>query len=100
MIQANKFIEDTQPFKLVKTDPGAVGKILYSLIEACRWYAWLIHPVMPETSKKVLAQLGLSVEQELAKGWDAALVWGGLQPGAPLGERTPLFPRLTEREQG
>ena len=100
MIQANKFIEDTQPFKLVKTDPGAVGKILYSLIEACRWYAWLIHPVMPETSKKVLAQLGLSVEQELAKGWDAALVWGGLQPGAPLGEPTPLFPRLTESEQG
>lgn len=96
MIQANKFIEDTQPFKLVKTDPEAVGVILYALLEACRWYAWLIHPVMPETSKKVFAQLGLDVERELAKGWDEALVWGGLTPGAPLGEPTPLFPRLEE----
>ncbi len=95
LLQANKFIEDTQPFKLVKTDPKAVGAILYSLLEACRWYAWLINPVMPETSKKVFAQLGLDIEQELAKGWDQALVWGGLTPGAALGEPSPLFPRLS-----
>lgn len=98
MIQANKFIEDTQPFKLVKTDPEAVAKILYSLLEACRWYAWFVYPVMPETSKKIFVQLGLNGEEELAKGWDAALVWGGLTPGAPLGEPVPLFPRLTESE--
>lgn len=91
---ANKLIEDTQPFKLIKTDAEAVANILYALLESCRWYAWLIAPVMPETAKKIFTQLGLNTEQELAKGWDAALVWGGLQPGAPLGEPTPLFPRL------
>jgi len=93
---ANKLIEDTQPFKLIKTDPEAVANILYALLESCRWYAWMIAPVMPETAKKIFTQLGLTVEQELAKGWDAALVWGGLQPGAPLGEPTPLFPRLEQ----
>ena len=98
IVDANKYIEDTQPFKLVKTDPEAVAKILYALLEACRWYAWMVHPVMPETSKKVFVQLGLNVEEELAKGWDAALVWGGLKPGAPLGEPTPLFPRLEQTE--
>ncbi len=96
LIQANKFIEETQPFKLVKTDEAAVANILYSLLEACRWYAWLVYPAMPETSKKIFTQLGLNVEQELAKGWDAALVWGGLQPGAALGEPVPLFPRLEQ----
>lgn len=96
MIQANKFIEETQPFKLVKTDPEAVAKILYSLLEACRWYAWMVSPVMPEIAKKVFTQLGLNVEQELAKGWDEALVWGGLKPGSTLGEPVPLFPRLEE----
>ncbi|MBP9762147.1 methionine--tRNA ligase [Patescibacteria group bacterium] len=94
LIQANKFIEETQPFKLVKVDPEAVANILYSLLEACRWYAWFVNPAMPETSKKIFAQLGLDIEKELAKGWDDALVWGGLTPGAALGEPTPLFPRL------
>jgi len=29
LLQANKYIEETQPFKLVKTDPDAVARILY-----------------------------------------------------------------------
>ncbi len=96
LLHANKFIEDTQPFKLVKTDPEAVAKILYALLEACRWYAWLVSPVMPETAKKIFTQLGLNAEEELKKGWEAGLTWGGLTPGAALGEPSPLFPRLEE----
>jgi methionyl-tRNA synthetase len=93
LFQANKLIEETQPFKLVKQDPEQVGEILYALLEACRWYAWLVHPVMPEISNKIFEQLGLDAENELNKGWDQALVWGGLKPGASLGEPKPLFPR-------
>ncbi len=96
IVDANKYIEDTQPFKLVKIDPEAVAKILYSLLEACRWYAWFVSPVMPETAKKIFAQLGLDVEQELSKEWDQALIWGGLTPGALLGEPKPLFPRVEQ----
>ena len=94
LFSANKFIEDTQPFKLVKTHPEEVAKILYALLEACRWYAWLVAPVMPETTKKIFTQLGLNAETELNKGWEAALIWGGLTPGALLGDPQPLFPRL------
>jgi methionyl-tRNA synthetase len=93
LFQANKLIEETQPFKLVKQDPEQVGEILYALLEACRWYAWLVQPVMPEISNKIFEQLGLDAEKELNKGWDQALVWGGLKPGAALGEPKPLFPR-------
>jgi methionyl-tRNA synthetase len=94
LVQANKLVEETQPFKLVKENPEAVGEILYALLEACRWYAWFINPVMPEVSNKIFAQLGLDANTELNKKWDQGLKWGGLKPEAKLGEPVPLFPRL------
>ncbi len=95
LFQANKLVEETQPFKLVKEDPEAVAEILYALLESVRWYAWLVHPIMPETSKKIFAQLGLDAEKELSKGWVQGLKWGGLKSGDSLGEPMPLFPRGT-----
>lgn len=94
IFQANKLVEETQPFKLVKENPEAVAEILYALLEACRWYAWLVNPVMPEVSSKIFTQLGLDAEQELNKEWAQGLQWGGLKTGAALGEPVPLFPRL------
>ncbi|MBM3204456.1 methionine--tRNA ligase [Candidatus Uhrbacteria bacterium] len=94
LFEANKFIEETQPFKLIKTDPEAVGRVLYELLEACRWYAWLITPVMPHIADQMLSQLGLNVEEERSLGWDKALQWGGLKSGQPLGEPSILFPHL------
>ncbi len=94
LFQANKFIEETQPFKLVKEQPEATAQVLYAVLEAIRWYAWMVTPVMPETARKIFAQLGLDADAEYAKGWDAGLKWGGLPPGAPLPEPKPLFPRV------
>jgi methionyl-tRNA synthetase len=96
LIQANKYIEETQPFKLVKEDEAAVARVLYALLEACRWYAWLVSPVMPETAEKVWGTLGLDVKEERSKGWEKALVWGGLPPGTILPEPQPLFPRIEQ----
>lgn len=94
LFRANKFIEDTQPFKLIKTDPQKVGEILYSLLEACRWYAWMIFPVMPHIAQQIFEQLGIESEWELARGWDLALTWGELKPGHELPEPKILFPPL------
>ncbi len=91
---ANGYIEATEPFKLAKTDLAATGRVLYALLESLRWYAWFLTPVMPDTSRKIFAALGLDPETEYAKGWDAALTWGQLEPGTALPEPTPLFPRL------
>ncbi|MSR85070.1 methionine--tRNA ligase [Candidatus Uhrbacteria bacterium] len=93
LFQANKHVEETQPFKLIKTDPEAVAEVLYELLESCRWYAWMIAPIMPETTNKIFTQLGLDAEHELSKGWDQALIWGQLESGSPLGDPQPLFPR-------
>jgi methionyl-tRNA synthetase len=99
LIAANKLIEETQPFKLAKTDLDATGRVLYALLESIRWYAWFVAPIMPETANKMLAALGLDATQEFAKGWDAALTWGQLEPGSTLPEPSPLFPRLEEKTE-
>lgn len=94
LIQANKFIEDTQPFKLIKTDPDAVGAILYSLLEYCRVIAWLVQPVMPQTSLQIIEQLGQDIEIEQHKKLIELTVWGGLKPGTPLPEPKILFKKI------
>ncbi len=96
---ANGFIEVTEPFKLAKTDLAATGRVLYALLESLRWYAWFLTPIMPETSRKIFAALGIDPVAEYAKGWDAALTWGQLEPGTVLPEPTPLFPRLETPEK-
>lgn len=96
LIQANKYVEETQPFKLVKEDEVAVARVLYALLEACRWYAWFIAPVMPDTALNVWRTLGIKEHAEQAKGWERAFVWGGLQPGSALPEPKPLFPRVDQ----
>ncbi len=97
LIAANKLIEETQPFKLAKTDLEATGRVLYALLESIRWYAWFVAPILPDTASKMLSALGVNAEHEFQKGWDAALTWGQLQPGSMLPEPSPLFPRLEER---
>ncbi|HPF95231.1 MAG TPA: class I tRNA ligase family protein [bacterium] len=94
LMQANKLIEETQPFKLVKEDPEAVNKILYALLESLRWYAVLLGPLMPETSQKIFTSLGLDSKSESERLWSESLTWGRLAIGGSLPEPTPLFPRL------
>lgn len=91
--EANKYIEDTAPFKLVKEDEHAVAEILYCLLESCRFYAWLIHPALPETSRKIFTALGLDPDTELEQRWNEGLQWGALTPGSELPSPTPIFPR-------
>ena len=91
---ANKYIEDMQPFKLIKTDPEKTAEVLYGVLESCRLYAWLISPAMPETSNKIFVQLGLAMDQKADHSWDEGLKWGGLKGGSELPEPVPLFPRI------
>jgi methionyl-tRNA synthetase len=98
MIQANKFIEDTKPFKLATSDAMKTGEILYAILEACRLYAWLLDPVMPNISRRIIEALGQRYADERAKGLTTLRAWGGLACGSALPEPAPLFPRLTPPE--
>ena len=81
----NKYMEENAPWKLVKEDKSAAGKILYTAGEALRLGAVLLSPVMPNRTAILLDALN-------APGVD--LSWGGLKPGEILKDHEPLFPRV------
>ncbi|MCA9514525.1 MAG: methionine--tRNA ligase subunit beta, partial [Myxococcales bacterium] len=84
----NKYVTDTEPFKVVKTDKEAAGRSLYTVLEGLRHAACLLAPVMPEKMATLTASLGAS-----PTGLLADLRWGGLEPGTKLELGEPLFPR-------
>jgi methionyl-tRNA synthetase len=93
---ANKYVTDMAPFRLAK-DPAQrprVGAILHELLEALRVTAQLVAPVLPETSRRLVGQLGLpeSILAELDRPWGSVFASGHrtLPPEA-------LFPRVEAR---
>lgn len=87
---ANKTIDDEKPWVLATNNTARLAEVLYTLLEQLRHVAWLISPIMPETSQKIFAQLGI-VENESKKTWDDAKIWGGMKEGAMIAKGTPLF---------
>ncbi|MFH1386829.1 MAG: methionine--tRNA ligase [bacterium] len=66
--QANIYIEKQAPWSLAKKEENEkLATVLATLIEALKTIADLIVPFMPETSKKIEAQLNLGGEK-IAKG--------------------------------
>jgi methionyl-tRNA synthetase len=81
----NRYMEENAPWKLVKEDKIAAGRVLYTAGEALRISAVLLSPVMPKRTTILL---------EVLNAKDMDLDWGGLKPGNNLNEHQPLFPRL------
>ncbi len=92
--RVDKLISDAKPWELVKDDKQAetLNAVLYRSAETLRWLGVLLYPVMPTSSVKILAQLGLTTDPGTAD--PASLEWGELQPGAAIGESEGIFPRL------
>ena len=85
---ANGFVESSAPWKLAK-DPDLAARldeVLVTLVEAARLAAVLVHPVIPQASDELLAQLGCSGNLTPA--------WGAVAAGHTVGEPRPVFPRL------
>jgi len=89
--RCNKYIDETMPWALAKDEEkkGRLGTVLYNLLEGIRFIAVLLKPFMPETSDKILEQLGTDVNtlESLAE-------FGSTKVGAKVGVATPLFSRL------
>lgn len=88
---ANKFIEDSKPWVLAKENKrDELALVIYTLLEALRIVSIEVSPFMPETSRKMLSQLGLADTPEFAD----AKVWGKLSKGIKVSKSAPLFPRI------
>ena len=92
-IAANGHLNDTAPWSRMK-QPGQeqeVGNDLYAVLEATRIVGLLLAPLLPELSKRILAQLGQTLNPGL---WLEQLGWGGLESGAALPQPSPVMQRL------
>jgi len=90
--RANKYIDETMPWALAKDEANKprLAQVLYTLCEALRISAILLQPAMPETSKKMFEQLGISDDALIR--WDS-LVWGKAD-SYTVHKGDVLFPRI------
>ena len=113
-ISANGYLNDQAPWQRMKHDDqrDQVGSDLYAVLEASRWLAVLLAPIVPDLSSRMLVQLGqqpFSSDRPKESGppsdqpsdqppgpppWLAAQQWGVLQPGLALPEPEPVMRRL------
>ena len=92
----DKYIVENEPWSLgEKKDRdeesrSRLATVLYTSAEALRIVTALAHPVMPDATAKIWAQLGLG---DIRKFDLTELQWGQLHLGTKLGEVQAVFPR-------
>jgi methionyl-tRNA synthetase len=95
---ADMFLTQRQPWSIA-TDPGKseeLEDVLYTAFETLRCICVLAHPVIPEATQKIWAQLGQAGKLESVR--IDQLSWGGLKPGTQIGKLEAVFPRVDKKE--
>ena len=90
----NKYIVENEPWALGEQQDeisrSRLGTILYTSAEALRIVTALAHAVIPNSTARIWAQLGLG---DIKKFPLSELKWGQLKLGTKLGNIEPVFPR-------
>jgi methionyl-tRNA synthetase len=90
----DKFIVQKAPWKLAK-QPDAQAELdatLHTSAEALRIVTALLYPILPQSTPKIWAQLGMKEPIESVRL--SNLKWGQLPAGQKIGEVAAVFPRL------
>ncbi len=89
--RANKYIDETSPWVLAKDSEKAsrLGTVLYNLLETIRFIGVALAPFLPETSEKILNEIGTD-----SRSLESLEHFGGLEAGRQVGEAVPLFARI------
>jgi methionyl-tRNA synthetase len=90
----DKMISDARPWDLAKdaAQKQTLSAVLYRSAEALRWLCVLLFPVMPNATRGIYSQLGLT--EDLSKSDPAKLKWGGLASDTQISEISAIFPRI------
>ncbi|HAY32831.1 MAG TPA: methionine--tRNA ligase subunit beta, partial [Bacteroidetes bacterium] len=91
---ANKYFNDSEPWKVINTDKEKCGEIIRVCLELCHSIAILINPFLPFSSERILKILNVS---------DKDLKWNKigktiLTAGNELGKNRILFPQIEDSE--
>ena len=92
--RANKFIDETMPWKLAKDESkrSELESVLSHLAETLRRIAILLKPFLTQTPKKMFEQL--NIQDEKLQSWESLNEFGVIPEGTKVQKGKPLFPRL------
>ena len=89
----NKYLTDTEPWKLQKTDPDRTRTVLFNGLNIAATLSIVLEPFLPFTAEKLRGMLSL---KELK--WDDAFRRDLIGPGQDLGKAEHLFKPITDEE--
>ena len=97
--RANKYIDETTPWTLAKDEANKerLGTVMYNLLEAIRWGAVMLLPLLPTTAEEVLGMLNAQ-----ARGFDTigtADKFCGIVAGGEVADSKVLFARVDEAKK-
>ncbi len=112
--EANAYLNEQEPWKVIKQDPARAGTVVYTILKVIDNLKMVLAPYLPFSSQDVHTYLGYDgqifgdleiVSYEETERSHEALVYDGsraigrwqqsnLQPGQPLRKPAPLFTKL------
>lgn len=92
--RANKYIDETMPWVLAKSEDPRLDTVLYNLMDVLRIVATLVRPFMPTTSAEVAKRLGAELGD-----LGTASQWGLTKAGITVFKGDILFPRIEIKDK-
>jgi methionyl-tRNA synthetase len=89
---ANRYLEETAPWKKIKEDKDAAALSIYAVLAVISVLRIIMYPFMPFSSQKLHGYLGYKGKVE-EDSWSLRMP----QPGSVLEEPRPLFIKLDEK---
>ena len=87
----NKYLQECEPWKTIKTDPERVHTILYTCAQICASIAVAMEPFMPFMSERLVKMLGLE-----KISWDMLAGKDLVPAGTTLGQAELLFEKIDD----
>ena len=91
----NQYLNETEPWKLLKTDPAKAATIFYVAVQIVKALAVTSAPFMPSRAEQLWQTLGLSGSVVKTR-WDEAVA--PLEAGHKIGKPQPLFHKIDADE--
>ena len=97
--RANKYIDETTPWTLAKDEANKerLGTVMYNLLEAIRWGAVMLLPLLPATAEEVLGMLNTQARDFETVG--TADKFCGIAAGGEVADSKVLFARVDEQKK-
>jgi len=89
----NKYLAETEPWKIIKSDPERVGTILNLALQTCGALTQLMEPFLPFSTAKMRKML-----PEVSNQWPEKDQTTWFENGQTIGQAEILFTKITDEE--